>query len=134
VHYKNNLQGKHFALLDLAFKLNTEDILEAPVLSIIDALIKAGATVTAYDPEAMSNMKDQIGDKINYTENQYQSLEGATELLIAIEWSEFRILDFELIDQHLKQNKIVFDGRNVFDVAKMKRLGYHFESIGRAIV
>jgi UDPglucose 6-dehydrogenase len=130
--YSNNLQGKHIALWGLAFKPNTDDIREAPALSIIDALTSAGATVTAYDPEAMPNVKAQIGDKVNYTENQYEALEGAAALIIATEWSEFRTPDFDLMDQQLKHNKIVFDGRNLFDVQKMKELGYHYESIGRA--
>ena len=74
----------------LAFKPNTDDIREAPALSIIDALTKAGATITSFDPEAMPNVKGQIGDKIKYASNQYQALEGADALLIATEWSEFR--------------------------------------------
>ena len=131
-YHNNNLQGKHFALWGLAFKPNTDDIREAPALSIIDALTNAGATVTAYDPEAMPNIKGQIGDKIKYADNQYQALEGAAALIIATEWSEFRTPDFEQMDQHLKNNKIIFDGRNLFDVVKMKELGYHYESIGRA--
>jgi UDPglucose 6-dehydrogenase len=130
-YYKNNLQGKHFALWGLAFKPNTDDIREAPALSIIDALIKAGATITAYDPEAMPNVKAQIGDKIKYASNQYQALEKADALIIATEWSEFRTPDFELMEQALANNKIIFDGRNLFDVQKMKELGYHYESIGR---
>jgi UDPglucose 6-dehydrogenase len=131
-YYKNDLQGKHFALWGLAFKPNTDDIREAPALTIIDALTQAGATITAYDPEAMPNVKGQIGDKIKYAENQYDALNGAVALIIATEWSEFRTPDFELMDEALQQNKIVFDGRNLFDVNKMKELGYHYESIGRA--
>jgi UDPglucose 6-dehydrogenase len=131
-YYKNDLQGKHFALWGLAFKPNTDDIREAPALSIIDALTKAGATVTAYDPEAMPNVKGQIGDKIQYATNQYDALQNADALIIATEWSEFRTPDFEKMDQQLQRNKIVFDGRNLFDVEKMKDLGYHYESIGRA--
>jgi UDPglucose 6-dehydrogenase len=130
-YYNNNLQGKHFALWGLAFKPNTDDIREAPALSIIDALTSAGATVTAYDPEAMSNVKSQIGDKIKYADNQYHALEGAEALIIATEWSEFRTPDFDMMDQQLKEHKIVFDGRNLFDVVKMKELGYYYESIGR---
>jgi UDPglucose 6-dehydrogenase len=131
-YFNNNLKGKQFALWGLAFKPNTDDIREAPALSIIEALTKAGATVTAYDPEAMPNVKAQIGDTINYAENQYQALEGAAALIIATEWSEFRTPDFERMEQALTKNKIIFDGRNLFDVAKMKELGYHYESIGRA--
>ena len=131
-YYKNDLQGKHFALWGLAFKPNTDDIREAPALAIIDALTGAGATITAYDPEAMHNVKEQLGDKIQYATNQYDALKNATALIIATEWSEFRTPDFELMDQQLQHNKIIFDGRNLFEVAKMNELGYHYESIGRA--
>ncbi len=130
-YYKNDLQGKHFALWGLAFKPNTDDIREAPALSIIDAITKAGATVTAYDPEAISNVKGKIGDKIKYAENQYEALADADALIIATEWSEFRTPDFELMAKALKQKKIVFDGRNLFDVTRMNELGYKYESIGR---
>jgi UDPglucose 6-dehydrogenase len=131
VYYNNNLQGKHFALWGLAFKPNTDDIREAPSLSIIDALTNAGATITAYDPEAMPNVKAQLGDKINYAKNQYHALQNAAALIIATEWSEFRTPDFERMEKEIKY-KIIFDGRNLFDVYKMKDLGYHYESIGRA--
>jgi UDPglucose 6-dehydrogenase len=129
-YYKNDLQGMHFALWGLAFKPNTDDIREAPALSIIDALTNAGATITAYDPEAMPNVKAQIGNKIQYAANQYQALEGAAALIIATEWSEFRTPDFELIGKEIKQ-KVIFDGRNLFDVFVMRDLGYEYESIGR---
>jgi UDPglucose 6-dehydrogenase len=128
--YNNDLKGKHFALWGLAFKPNTDDIREAPALSIIYALTNAGATITAYDPEAMLNVKAQIGDKINYADNQYHALVGAEALIIATEWSEFRTPDFEKLNSELK-NKIIFDGRNLFEVYKMKELGYYYESIGR---
>ena len=130
-HYKGDLKGKHIALWGLAFKPNTDDIREAPALSIIDALTTMGATIAAYDPEAMPNVKGQIGDKIKYATNQYEALSGADFLIIATEWSEFRTPDFERIEKEIK-NKIIFDGRNLFEVSKMKELGYHYESIGRA--
>jgi UDPglucose 6-dehydrogenase len=130
-YYKNDLQGKHFALWGLAFKPNTDDIREAPALAIIDALTAAGARVTAYDPEAMPNVKAQIGDKIQYAPNQYEALQSASALIIATEWSEFRTPDFERMEKEVLY-KIIFDGRNLFDVAKMNDLGYHYESIGRA--
>lgn len=130
-HYKGDLKGKHIALWGLAFKPNTDDIREAPALSIIDALTTMGATIAAYDPEAMPNVKAQIGDKIKYATNQYEALNGADFLIIATEWSEFRTPDFERIEKEIK-NKIIFDGRNLFEVSKMKELGYHYESIGRA--
>ena len=129
-YYKGQLKGKHIALWGLAFKPNTDDIREAPALSIIDALISMGATIAAYDPEAMPNVKAQIGDKIQYAQSQYEALTGADFLIIATEWSEFRTPDFERIEKEIK-NKIIFDGRNLFEVAKMKELGYHYVSIGR---
>ena len=129
--YNGNLAGKHFALWGLAFKPNTDDIREAPALSIINALTSAGATVTAYDPEAMSNVKAKIGGKINYAENQYLALAGAEALIIATEWSEFRTPDFDLIEKGLS-SKVIFDGRNSFEVTRMQKLGYIYISIGRS--
>jgi UDPglucose 6-dehydrogenase len=130
VYYNGNLKGKHFALWGLAFKPNTDDIREAPALSIIDALFDLGAKITAFDPEAMMNVRAQIGSKINYADNQYQALAGTEALIIATEWSEFRTPDFERMAKEIKR-KIIFDGRNLFDVHQMRELGYHYESIGR---
>jgi UDPglucose 6-dehydrogenase len=129
-HFNGDLKGKHFALWGLAFKPNTDDIREAPALYMIDALLNAGATITAFDPEAMPNVKQVVGDKIQYAESQYEALEGADALLIATEWNEFRTPDFNKIGQLLK-NKTIFDGRNLFDIAAMEKLGYHYESVGR---
>jgi len=128
--YQGNLKGKHFALWGLAFKPSTDDIREAPALSMIKALLQEGATITAYDPEAMSSVKNEIGNNINYAQSQYQALEGADALLIATEWSEFRTPDFERIGQ-LLLSKVIFDGRNLFEVAKLQQLGYQYISIGR---
>jgi len=129
-HFNFDIKGKHFALWGLAFKPNTDDIRESPALYLIDALIDAGATVTAFDPEAMPNVKKLIGSKICFTDRQYDALNDADALIIATEWSEFRTPDFETIGKKLK-NKLIFDGRNVFDVKQMKELGYKYESIGR---
>lgn len=128
--YQGNLQGKYFALWGLAFKPNTDDIREAPALSIINPLLQEGATITAYDPEAMPNVQRELGNTINYALSQYQALEGADALLIATEWSEFRTPDFERIEQ-LMPSKVIFDGRNLFEVAKLQQLGYQYISIGR---
>jgi UDPglucose 6-dehydrogenase len=128
--YQGNLTGKHFALWGLAFKPSTDDTREAPALSMIKALLQEGATITAYDPEAMSNVQQELGDNINYAQSQYQALEGADALLIATEWSEFRTPDFERIGQ-LLSFKVIFDGRNLFEVAKLQQLGYQYISIGR---
>jgi UDPglucose 6-dehydrogenase len=132
-YFSKNLKGKHFALWGLAFKPNTDDIREAPALYMIEALTKAGATVCAFDPEAMNNVKGLIGDKITYADSQYTALKGADALIIATEWSEFRTPDFLKIVGNLK-NKVIFDGRNLFDVYAIKELGFYYESIGRPSV
>jgi UDPglucose 6-dehydrogenase len=131
--FNNSLKGKKFALWGLAFKPNTDDIREAPALFMIDSLIKEGATVCAFDPEAMKNAKDVTGDKIEYADNQYDTLKDADALIIATEWNEFRTPDFSKIAARLK-NKAIFDGRNLFDLAAIKDLGFHYESVGRATV
>lgn len=130
-YFGGDLAGKHFALWGLAFKPNTDDIREAPALYMIDALLEAGATVCAFDPEAMANVKAIYGDRIKFAENQYDALENADALLIATEWNEFRTPDFLRIVKSLK-NKAIFDGRNLFDVDAVKELGFHYESVGRA--
>ena len=131
--FNNNLAGKKIALWGLAFKPNTDDIREAPALYIIDALINAGATVTAFDPEAMKNVKEYIGDKITYADDQYEALQDADALVIATEWSEFRTPDFEKIAS-LLINKVIFDGRNLFDLNQMQELGFYYVSIGRKAI
>lgn len=131
-YFSNNLQGKIMALWGLSFKPNTDDIREAPSLYLIDALVQNGAKVVAFDPEAMPNVKKLIGNTIEYAENQYSALENADALVIATEWSEFRTPDFEMINERLK-NKVIFDGRNLFDVHHMTEMGYHYESIGRPL-
>ncbi len=132
-YFNNDLKGKRFALWGLAFKPNTDDIREAPALYMIDALTEAGATVHAYDPEAMPNVKQIVGDKIDFAEGQYDALENADALIIATEWSEFRTPEFEKISSMLK-NKVIFDGRNVYDRGQMKELGFFYESVGREAV
>lgn len=128
-YFNGNLQGKRIALWGLSFKPNTDDIREAPALDIIGALLKEGASVCAFDPEAINNTRKLLGDKIEYA-SQYQTLENADALLIATEWNEFRTPDFERIAALLK-NKAIFDGRNLFDAAFIRDLGFHYESVGR---
>ncbi|MFN5327449.1 MAG: UDP-glucose dehydrogenase family protein [Bacteroidota bacterium] len=130
-YFGGNLKGKHFALWGLAFKPNTDDIREAPALYMIDALVEAGATVCAFDPEAMKNVKQLIGNKISYAENQYDALQNADALIIATEWNEFRMPDFSKMNKQIK-GKVIFDGRNLFDLISMIDHGYHYESVGRA--
>ena len=132
-YFNNNVTGKKIALWGLAFKPNTDDIREAPALYIIEELLKAGATVTAFDPEAMKNVRDVVGDKIIFTENQYDALNNCDALIIATEWSEFRTPDFDKMTERMK-SKVIFDGRNVFDLAQMKDLGFYYESIGRKTI
>ena len=132
-YFSGNLAGKHFAFWGLAFKPNTDDIREAPALYIIDALLAAGATVAAFDPEAMKNVKEVLNDKIRFTDNQYEALEKADALIIATEWNEFRTPDFNKITSKLT-SKVIFDGRNLFDLSQMQELGFHYESIGRRTI
>jgi len=132
-HFKGDIKGKKFALWGLAFKPETDDIREAPALYIIDALVKAGATVTAFDPEAMPNIKNLLGDKITYAKDQYEALEGADALLILTEWSVFRTPDFDKVEELLK-SKTIFDGRNLYDLQKMIDCGFYYNSIGRKVV
>jgi len=132
-YYKGDLKGKHFALWGLAFKPETDDIREAPALYIIDHLVKNGATVTAFDPEGMKNVQAILGDKIKFAKDQYDALSGADALLIATEWSVFRNPDFERMESSLT-NKVIFDGRNLYDLQKMIDLGYYYNSIGRKLV
>jgi UDPglucose 6-dehydrogenase len=132
-YYKNGLAGKHFALWGLTFKPETDDIREAPSLYIIEALIGHGATVTAFDPEGMDNVRNLIGDRINYAQNQYDALDNADALLIATEWSVFRNPDFDRMED-LLSNKVVFDGRNLYDLQKMIDLGYYYNSVGRKLI
>jgi UDPglucose 6-dehydrogenase len=131
--YFGDLTGKHFALWGLAFKPNTDDIREAPALEIIDALLQAGATVATFDPEAMGNVKNIFSNKITFCETPYDCLQDADALIIATEWNEFRTPDFDKILGTLKE-PVIFDGRNVFDVAAMEKKGFHYESIGRPLV
>ena len=131
-YFNKNLKGKKFALWGLAFKPNTDDIREAPALYMIDSLLKAGATISAFDPEAMANVKQVVGDKITYAENQYDCLKDADALIIATEWSEFRTPNFLKMVTSLK-NRVIFDGRNLFDTTAIRELGFYYESVGRAI-
>ena len=132
-YFNNELRGKKIALWGLAFKPNTDDIREAPALYLIEAILSAGATIAAFDPEAMQNVKQLVGDRISFVENQYEALQDADALVIATEWSEFRTPNFDRISSLLR-NKVIFDGRNLFDLNKMGDLGYHYVSIGRKVV
>ncbi|MEI7472859.1 MAG: UDP-glucose/GDP-mannose dehydrogenase family protein [Chitinophagaceae bacterium] len=132
-YFKGNLKGKKIALWGLAFKPNTDDIREAPALYIIKALLAEGAVIAAFDPEAMPNVKALLGDTIEFAQHQYDALQNADALVIATEWSEFRTPDFGKIEKMLN-NKVIFDGRNLFDLQQMNDLGFYYESVGRKVI
>src|SRR5690554_2124599 len=132
-YFRGSLQGKHFAMWGLSFKPNTDDIREAPALYMIDALLEEGAKITAYDPEAMENVKAIYGDRISYAKSEYEALEEKDALIISTEWAVFRTPDFQRVGD-LLNDKVVFDGRNLFEVEEMNEKGFYYESIGRKIV
>ena len=132
-HYNNEVKGKHFALWGLAFKPNTDDVREAPSIKLIKNLLSKGASISAYDPEAKETTKAVIGEKITYTENAYEALERADALIIVTEWNEFRTPDFQKIKSLLKK-PVIFDGRNLYDLDKMKANNFTYYSVGRAII
>jgi UDPglucose 6-dehydrogenase len=128
--YFGDLNGKTIAIWGLAFKPNTDDIREAPSLYNIEALLNEGAKVRAFDPEAAENIKKLYGDKIELVDDEYLALQGADALLIVTEWPVFRQPDFDLIAKNLNQ-KVIFDGRNLYPTAQMEELGFTYFSIGR---
>jgi UDPglucose 6-dehydrogenase len=130
-YFKGDLNGKKIAVWGLAFKPDTDDIREAPALYMIDELLKLGAEVTAFDPEAMENVKKQLGDTIQYATDEYSATEGADALLICTEWGIFRTPDFNRLGE-LLNDKVIFDGRNLFDIEKVNSLGFYYQSIGRS--
>jgi UDPglucose 6-dehydrogenase len=132
-HFGQDLNGKTFGIWGLSFKPNTDDVREAPALSIIQELLDLGAKVRAFDPEAMDNVRKLFGDKIELVNDQYEALIDADALVVVTEWSVFRTPSFNVMRQLMKQ-KAIFDGRNVFDLEEMKELGFHYESIGRTVV
>ena len=130
-HFNNDIEGKNFAVWGLAFKPNTDDMREAPSVVIINELLKHGATVKAYDPEAMENAKFYLQDKIEYVKNQYDVVKGADALLVLTEWNEFNNPDLEQVKELLKK-PVIFDGRNVFNRRKTKQMGFTHYSIGKS--
>jgi UDPglucose 6-dehydrogenase len=132
-HFKGDLKGKTIAVWGLSFKPHTDDIREAPALYNIEELLKEGAVIKAHDPEAMENVKRIFGDKIQYFNTAYEAAEGADAIFIATEWPEFRTPDFDKMASVLK-SKVIFDGRNVYELDMMKEQGYKYYSIGREVV
>ena len=132
-YFKGNISGRKFAVWGLAFKPDTDDIREAPALYVINELLKGGANVSAFDPEAMSNVKKVVGDTIHFAADQYEALKDADALIICTEWSVFRTPDFARVSSLLK-SKIIFDGRNLYSLDQMAKLGFYYSSIGRETI
>ena len=124
------LKGRRIALWGLAFKAGTDDMREAPALNLIEALLHEGATVCAHDPAAVEHARDLLGNRIDYAETNYEALDGADALVVVTDWNEYRHPDFERVKRTLKQPVIV-DGRNLYDVEKMREMGVRYHSIGR---
>ncbi len=129
-HLGEDLSGKTIAIWGLAFKPETDDIREAPSLYIIDELLSRGAKLKAFDPEAMENVQKRLGDKLEYADSMYGAIENTDALIICTEWSIFRTPNFNKLREHLNQ-PIIFDGRNLYDIAEMEREGFTYFSIGR---
>ena len=131
--FRGDLSGKKIAVWGLAFKPDTDDIREAPALFMIEALLDAGANISAYDPEAMPNIKNSLGAKIDYATDEYSALSGADALLICTEWGIFRNPDFTRM-KSLMKDAVLFDGRNLFEIGEMNDKGFYYCSIGRNVI
>tara|TARA_Y100001933_G_C18982929_1_gene557345 strand:- start:122 stop:1420 length:1299 start_codon:yes stop_codon:yes gene_type:complete len=129
-HFNNELSDIKLAIWGLAFKPETDDIREAPSIYLMRELLKKGAKLSVYDPEAIPNIEKQFGNSLNYCNSMYEALDGADALVICTEWSIFRTPDFQKVKQLLNQN-IIFDGRNLYDLEDIKKEGILYVSIGR---
>lgn len=132
-YFEGELKDKTIAVWGLAFKPYTDDVREAPALENIKALLDAGAKVTVYDPEAMDNVKKILGDEVTFCHTPYAALDDADALMIFTEWPQFRTPDFEKMNKLLK-NRVIFDGRNLYELDLMREMGYGYYSIGRETV
>lgn len=129
-YFDDNLKGKTIAVWGLAFKPNTDDIREAPALTILARLLNKGVRIKAYDPEAMENVRQVFGDKIEYSTSEYEAIQDADALAIVTEWNEFRNPDFDHMKKIMKA-PVIFDGRNIYDVKVTRDKGFYYDSIGR---
>ena len=129
-HFNGDLKGKKFAMWGLAFKPKTDDMREAPSLVVIDKLLEAGATVVAYDPVAMEEGKRILGNKVEMAKDEYEACIDADAVVLVTEWSEFRSPNFRVLQKLLK-NKLIFDGRNIYDPVEMAEQGFSYYAIGR---
>jgi UDPglucose 6-dehydrogenase len=132
-YFKGDVKDKTIGIWGLAFKPNTDDIREAPALYLIEELLKHGAKLRVYDPEAMNNVKQLFADKVYFAADQYEAIDGADFLVIATEWNAFRSPDFDKMNTLLK-SKLIFDGRNLYNLDSMRELGYTYFSIGRELI
>ena len=130
-HFNNDINGKTFAVWGLAFKPKTDDMREAPSITIINALLEHGAKIQAYDPKAMDSAKFHFADKITYAKNSYEALDDADALLLLTEWNEFRKPDFDLIKEKLNA-PVIFDGRNQYNSKLLRENGFTYYGIGKA--
>ena len=128
-YFDGDLKGKKIAMWGLAFKPNTDDMREAPALILAEKFTSMGAEICAYDPVAMDEAKRRLGDKITLCKSPYEATENADALLLVTEWSEFRVLDYKLLEK-MKQ-KLIFDGRNIYDPAEVRKFGFQYFGIGR---
>ncbi len=129
-HFGSDLKGKRFGVWGLSFKPHTDDMREAPSIRIIDELIAAGAEIRGYDPVAMEEAKRQLGDKIEYCEDKYEALIDTDALVVVTEWPEFRVLNYRMLEK-LMHEKVIFDGRNIYDAEELQEYGFTYYSIGR---
>lgn len=129
-HYGGDIGGRHFGIWGLSFKPATDDMREAPALVLIEQLLEAGATVTAFDPVAMEECRRKIGDRITYASQMYEALKGADAMVVVTEWQEFKVPKFTYIEKALKE-KVIFDGRNIYSPEQMQEFGYTYYGIGR---
>jgi UDPglucose 6-dehydrogenase len=131
-YFKGKLKDRQFGIWGLSFKPNTDDIREAPSLTLIKKLLTDGARIKAYDPAAMAEVKNQLGNKIEYSKDLYEAAIDVDALILATEWPEFRIPNYKVLEKLMKQ-KIIFDGRNIYDPDELKELGFKYFCIGRKI-
>ena len=131
--YQNDIQGRHFALWGLAFKPNTDDMREAPSLSVIDQLHSNGSTVSAYDPICNAQAQEMFRDNptITFSSDRYSALNDADGLIIVTEWKEFRTLDLMEVKKRMK-GTVIFDGRNIYDPAVLNEAGFTYYGVGRS--
>jgi UDPglucose 6-dehydrogenase len=132
-HFNGDIKGKRFAIWGLSFKPNTDDMREAPALVVIDKLLKEGAEIVAYDPVAMKECERRIGDSIQYAKDQYDALIDADALIVVTEWNEFKVPNFRVMEKLLK-SKLIFDGRNIYEMDELIEHNYTYYSIGREVV